>query len=91
MRCALRCTVRGKLVVSRANARKLGLKKRTLATLSRTLTTTTKTRLRLRVPAKVRAALKRKGVKSIRATLTITARHAGGRAKTSKKVVRIRL
>ena len=40
VRCALRCTVRAKLVVSKANARKLGLKKRTLATLSRTLTTT---------------------------------------------------
>ena len=91
VRCSLRCTVRGKLVVSKANARKLGLKKRTLATLSRTLATTKKTRLRLRVPAKVRAALKRAGVKSIRATLTITARHIGGRAKTSKKVVRIRL
>ena len=40
VRCALRCTVRAKLVVSKANARKLGLKKRTLATLTRTLTTT---------------------------------------------------
>jgi extracellular elastinolytic metalloproteinase len=91
VRCALRCTVHAKLVVSKANARKLGLKKRTLATLSRTLNTSTRTRLRLRVPAKVRAALKRKGVKSIRATLTMTAKHAGGRAKTSRKVVQIRL
>ena len=91
VRCALRCTVRAKLVVSKATARRFGLKKRTLATLTRTLTTTSRTRLRLRVPAKVRTALKRKGVKSIRATLTVTTRHIGGRSKTSKKAVRIRL
>jgi len=91
VRCALRCTVRAKLVVSKATARRLGLKKRTLATLTRTLTTTSRTRLRLRVPAKIRRALKRKGVKSIRATLTVTTRHIGGRSKTSKKAVRIRL
>ena len=77
--------------MSKATARRLGLKKRTLATLSRTLTTTSRTRLRLRVPAKVRTALKREGVKSIRATLTVTTRHIGGRSKTSKKAVRIRL
>ena len=47
--------------------------------------------LRLRVPAKVRTALKSRGVKSILATLTITAKHIGGRAKTSHRVVRIRL
>ncbi|MEP6651633.1 MAG: M36 family metallopeptidase [Lapillicoccus sp.] len=91
VRCALRCSVRARLVVSRATARRLGLTKRTLATLTRTITRTTRTRLRLRVPAKVRAALKRRGVKSIRATLTITARHIGGRGRTSHRVVRIRL
>jgi hypothetical protein len=91
VRCALDCSVRAKLVVSKATARKLRLKKRTLATLTRLVTTTTRTRLRLRVPAKVRTTLKRRGVKSILATLTITAKHIGGRAKTSHRVVRIRL
>ncbi|MEO8689548.1 MAG: M36 family metallopeptidase [Solirubrobacteraceae bacterium] len=91
VRCALRCSVRAKLVVSKATARRLHLRKRTLATLTRTLTRTTRTRLRLRVPAKVRAAMRRRGAKSIRATLTITARHIGGRGKTAHRVVRIRL
>jgi hypothetical protein len=91
VKCALRCSVRAKLVVSKATARKLRLKRRTLARLTRALTTTSRAHLRLRVPAKVRAALKRRGVKSIRATLTITATHLGGRGKTSHRLVRIRL
>ena len=40
VRCALRCSVNAKLVVSRATARKLKLKRRTLARFRRTLTTT---------------------------------------------------
>jgi len=90
-RCALRCSVRAKLVVSRATARKLKLKKRTLITFRRTLTTTQRQRLRLRVPAKVRRAATRAGLKTIRATLTVRATYAGGRSKTVRRVVRIRL
>jgi extracellular elastinolytic metalloproteinase len=91
VRCALRCSVTARLVVSTATARRLGLKKRTIATLKRTLTTTQRRRLRLRVPAKVRAAMRRAGLKSLRATLTIKAKHAGGRSKTVRKAVRIKL
>jgi hypothetical protein len=83
--------VRSKLVVSRKTARRLKLKHRTLAIFKRTLTTTTKQRLRLRLPAKVRRAVKRAGLKSIRVTLTVKATYAGGRSKTLRKVVRIRL
>jgi extracellular elastinolytic metalloproteinase len=91
VRCALRCSVRAKLVVSRATARKLKLKRRTLANFSRTLTSTQRQRLRFRLPAKVRRAAKRAGLKTIRATLTVKATYAGGRSKTVRKVVRIRL
>jgi extracellular elastinolytic metalloproteinase len=91
VKCAMRCSVRAKVVVSKATARKYRLKRRTLARLTRTLTTTKRVHLRLRVPAKVRAVLKRRGVKSIRATLTITATHLGGRGNTSHRLVRIRL
>jgi extracellular elastinolytic metalloproteinase len=91
VKCALLCSVRAKLVVSRATARKLRLKRRTLARLTRTLTTTKRARLRLRVPAKVRASLRKRGVKSILATLTITAIHLGGRANTADRLVRIRM
>ena len=91
VRCALRCSVKAKLVVSRATARKLKLKKRTLANFRRTLTTTDRVRLRFRVPAKVRRAAKRAGVKTIKATLTVTATHAGGRSKTVRRTVRIKL
>ena len=64
VRCALRCSVRAKLMVSRATARKLKLKRRTLVTFTRTLTTTQRRRLRLRLPAKVRRAAKRAGLKT---------------------------
>ena len=59
-------------------------------TLKRTIKTTTLQRLRLRLPAKVRAAMRRVGMKSLRATLTIRAKHVGGRSKTVRKVVRIK-
>jgi len=91
VRCALRCSVRAKLVVSRATARKLKLKRRTLGTYTRTLTTTERRRLRLRLPAKVRRAAKRAGLKTIKATLTVKATHAGGRSKTVRRTVRIKL
>jgi hypothetical protein len=91
VRCALRCRVRSKLLVSRKTARRLKLKQRTLATFRRTLTTTTKQRLRLRLPANVRRAVKRAGLKSIRVALTVKATYAGGRSKRLRKVVRIRL
>ena len=91
VRCALRCSVSAKLVVSRATARKLKLKRRTLATFKRTLTTTERRRLLLRLPAKVRRAAKRAGLKTIKATLTVKATHAGGRSKTVRRTVRIKL
>ena len=48
-------------------------------------------RLRFRVPAKVRRAAKRAGLKTVKATLTVTATHAGGRSKTVRRTVRIKL
>ena len=83
--------MRAKLVVSRATARKLKLKRRTLGTYTRTLTTTERRRLRLRLPAKVRRAAKGAGLKTIKATLTVKATHAGGRSKTVRRTVRIKL
>ena len=91
VRCALRCSVRAKLVVSRATARKLKLKRRTLATFTRTLSSTHRRPLRLRLPPKVRRAMKRAGLKTVKATLTVTATHAGGRSKTVRRTVRIKL
>jgi hypothetical protein len=91
VRCALRCSVRAKLTVSRTTARRLKRTKRTLVTLRRTLTTTERRRLRVVIPAKVRRAAKRAGLKTIRATLTVKATYTGGRSKTRRRAVRIRL
>ena len=91
MRCALRCSVRATLTVSRRTARRLKLKKRTLVTVKRTLTTTERRRLRVLIPAKLRRAAKRAGLKTIRATLTVKATYTDGRSKTRRRAVRIRL
>ena len=91
MRCALRCSVRATLKVSRRTARRLKLKKRTLVTVKRTLTTTQRRRVRLQIPARVRRAAKRAGFKTIKATLTVRATYTGGRSKTARRSVRIRI
>jgi hypothetical protein len=91
VRCSLRCSVRSTLTVSRKTARRLKLRKRTLVTLRRTLTTTERRRLRIRIPAKVRRAAKRAGLKTIRARLTVRATYSGGRSKTVRRSVRIRV
>jgi hypothetical protein len=91
LQCQSRCRMTAKFVVSSATARKLGLSKRTLATFTRTFTTTKKQRFTLKLPARIRAAAKRAGLKSLRGTLTVKVKLTGGRSRTVKKVVRIRL
>jgi hypothetical protein len=90
VKCASRCTVVARFRISRATARRLGLRSRAV-TFRRTIATTESRRLRLRLPARMRRAARREGLKSLRGTLRVTVRHTGGRARTVRKVVRIRL
>lgn len=89
--CAKRCTVSAKLVLSRASARALHLRSRTVRTLARTVTTSKAQRLSLALPARVRAAARRHHVKTVSVTLTITARYADGRRTTTARTVRVRV
>lgn len=76
VRCDSRCTVRGKLVVSKKPAKKLRLQNRTVGTLKRTVAANRTTRLSLKLTNKVLRAMKRHHVKSLKATMTLSARDA---------------
>jgi uncharacterized repeat protein (TIGR01451 family) len=89
--CAQRCTLSAKLVLSRASARALHLRSRTVRTLARTVTTSKAQRLELSLPARVRTAARRHHVKKVSVTLTITARYADGRRTTTTRTVHVRI
>jgi hypothetical protein len=86
--CFARCTINAKLVVSRKLARKLGLRSRTLT--SKTAHTSADRTIRLKLSKKVRRAMKREGLKSIKGVLTVRATYADGRRRLVHKTVRIR-
>ena len=90
VKCASRCTLTATFRMTKATARKLGLKKRT-QTFRRTITSTKSRRLTLRLSSKIRRAARRAGVKSLRGRLKVTVRQTGGRARTVTKTVRIRV
>ena len=89
--CARRCTLSAKLVLSRNAAKRLHLRVRTVRTLSRTVTTSASQHVALALPASVRKAARRHHVKTVSATLTVTARYADGRRTTTTRTVRIRV
>lgn len=88
--CARRCTLSAKLVLTRASAKRLHLRTRTVRTLSRTITTSATQKVSLSLPAKVRTAARRHRVRTVTATLTIIARDADGRVTTTSRAVRVR-
>ena len=78
-------------VVSTATARKPGLRQADARHVPADAHDDEEAALQLRLPARIRAAAEARRVKSLRGTLTVTAKLIGGRAGRCKKVVRIRL
>ena len=71
--------------------RQLKLRKRAIATFRRTFAGGSDRRVRLVLSRKIRTAARRAGIKTLRGTLTVTVRDAGGRTASVKRAVRIRL
>ena len=92
VRCYARCTLTGKLVLSKATARKLRLKRRTIGTFRRTITRTTATqRITLRITKRLRTIARRRKLKTLTVQLSVKAAYADRRSKSAKRNVRVRL
>ncbi len=91
VQCRARCVVRMKVTVSRKVARKLGRKSRTLRTVKRTVKSTSQKTLTIKLPAAVRRAAKKAGLRRLPARLTVTATYADGRRRAAARNVRIRV
>jgi hypothetical protein len=89
--CSIRCTVKATVTLSKRQARDLGLKKRTAGTLSKTITQTGAQPVTATLSRAVRQAAKRRGIKSVKPTLSITVTYAVGLPATKRRVVTIKL
>jgi hypothetical protein len=88
----VRCTATAKLTLSNKLARRLGLKnKRTVGSVKRTIAAGASKRLTVKLSSKAKRALKRHRRRSVKATLTVTARDAGGRRRSARRTVTIRV
>jgi hypothetical protein len=86
--CFARCTINAKLVISRKLERKLGLHSRTLT--RRTAHTSSERTVRLKLSKRVRRAMRREGLKSIKGVVTVRATYTDGRRRLTHRTVRIR-
>ena len=89
--CITRCKLTATMTMSRALERKLHLKSRTAGRLSRSLTTTSARKITLRVSQRVSRAARRRHVKTLKLTLSVTARTADGKRAHRSGTVRVRL
>jgi predicted acyl esterase len=87
-RCATACTVRYRIALSRRDARRAGLRARTIATASQTLLAGQGVARRLRLPKKARAALRR--LRKTTLTISIRVKLASGARRSVTRRVRLR-
>jgi extracellular elastinolytic metalloproteinase len=89
--CELPCDVVAKLKVSKKVRKQLGLKKRGVGSLKRSLPANTTKRLTVKLSRKAKNALKRHHLKKVKVTLTATVRYpSDGRHATARRKVTIR-
>ena len=89
--CSTRCTVKATLTLSKRQARALGLRKRSAGTVLKTITRTSAQPIATKLSRTVRRAAKRRRIKSVKATLSITVTYAVGRPTTKRRRVTVRL
>jgi len=89
--CSIRCVVTAKLTLSKRQARALRLKKRTAGTARKTITRTGAQPVAVKLSRAVRTAAKRRGIKRVKTTLSITVTYAVGPATTKRRVVTVKL
>jgi hypothetical protein len=89
VQCFTDCRLTGKLVASRATARRLGLR-RTLGTVERRITVTDRRAYTIKLPAATLRAMKRHGLARITFKATFTARYDDGRRTTAARTVRVK-
>jgi hypothetical protein len=89
--CSIRCTVKATLTLSKRQARALGLRKRSAGTVRKTITRTSAQPIAAKLSRTVRRAAKRRRIKSVKTTLSITVTYAVGRPTTKRRLLTVRL
>jgi hypothetical protein len=87
--CDLQCRVTAKLKVSKSVRKKLHLKSRTVGKLTRTFGPGTK-RLTIKLSSKTKRAMRRRHVRTIKATLSVTILYSDGRRTSAHRSVKIK-
>jgi extracellular elastinolytic metalloproteinase len=90
IKCATACRATGRATISSSLRRKLHLKSRTVATLSARLTTAGTRRLDLKLSSRVRSAMRRHHVRSLRISVRIVAKDANGKSKTARRTATVK-
>ena len=88
--CAARCALTGTLKISTADRRKLGLPRRTVRTVKRTITSKSRQTITLKLSPSVINAMKRRGLTRLSISASFTAKYADGRSTKSSKSIRVR-
>ena len=87
--CSARCSINATLVISKSLRRKLGLGSRTVA--HKGATTSSQRTVRLTLSKRIKRAMKREHLKSLKGVLTVRASYVDGRRRLTHKTVTIRL
>jgi hypothetical protein len=92
VRCDLACAVTAKLKVSKKVRRQLGLKTRGVGSLKKSLAANTSKKVTIKLSGKARRALKRRHLRKVKTTLTVTVRYppSDGRHITARRKVTIK-
>jgi extracellular elastinolytic metalloproteinase len=89
--CASACRATAKMTVSAATARRLGLSRRTLATVTRRLTAGGRRTFSLTVGSATLRRIRARGVRTVATTVTVAIRDNRGRTRTVRRAVRVRI
>jgi F5/8 type C domain-containing protein len=91
VRCSIACRATATMTVSRATARRLGLRSTRVARVRRSLAAAGRRSFSLTVGATTLRRLRARGVRTLSMTVTVAIRDSRGRARTVRRAVRVRV
>jgi hypothetical protein len=89
--CAIGCRATARMTVSTATARRLHLRRRTLATVTRRLTGAGRRTFSVTVSSATLRRIRARGVRTVTTTVTVAIRDNRGRTRTVRRAVRVRI
>jgi extracellular elastinolytic metalloproteinase len=88
--CAVACRATGRATIASSLRRKLHLSSRTVASLAASLSNAGTKRIDLKLSSRVRAALRRRHFKSLKLSVRVVVKDAGGRSKTATRTATVK-